>query len=117
MQMMKHITPIIALCLLLALALPTLAQQATPSAAPQQAEVGMPLLRHYTPQEYSGGPLVNSIVQDRRGVLFFGTGNAVLEYDGVTWRKIRVPGNGRSLALDAAGKIWEIGRASCRERV
>lgn len=106
---MKHTTyteSALRLCLLLALALPTLTQPATPSAAPQQAEVGMPLLRHYPPQEYSGAPQVVSIVQDRRGVLFFGIADAVLEYDGVTWRKIRVPGFGRSLALDAAGKIW-----------
>lgn len=104
--MMKHTTPIIALCLLLALALPAFSQQAVQRAAPPQAEIGMPLLRNYTPKEYNGEPQVWSILQDRRGVLYFGVPRAVLEYDGVTWRKIRVPGHGRSLALDAAGKIW-----------
>jgi signal transduction histidine kinase len=104
--MMKHTTPIIALCLLLALALSALAQQPTPSAAPPQAEIGMPLLRNYTPKEYGGNPLVWSLLQDRRGVLYFCVGGTVVEYDGVTWRKIRVPGTGRSLALDITGKIW-----------
>ncbi len=99
--MLKHTITTIALALLL-----LTSQAQTPPLLPPKAEVGMPLLRHYPPQEYSGAPSVWSIVQDRRGVLFFGLENAVLEYDGVTWRKIRVPGFGRSLALDAAGKIW-----------
>jgi signal transduction histidine kinase len=102
--MRKHTITTLAVFFLWLLLLTAQAQ--TPPPLERQAEVGMPLLRHYPPQEYSGGPSVWSIVQDRRGVLFFGVGNAVLEYDGVTWRKIRVPGNGRSLALDAAGKIW-----------
>ncbi|HEX4948095.1 MAG TPA: hypothetical protein VFZ34_15595, partial [Blastocatellia bacterium] len=104
--MMKHTTPIIALCLLLALALPAFSQQPTQQAAPQQAEIGMPLLRNYTPKEYGSTPTVWSILQDRRGLLYVGTTNALLEYDGVTWRKIRIPSSGRSLALDATGKIW-----------
>jgi len=67
----------------------------------------MPELRNYTPKEYSGGPQVWNILQDRRGVLFFAMAAGVLEYDGVTWRKIPVPsGVVRSLSMDAAGKVW-----------
>lgn len=68
----------------------------------------MPVLRNYTSREYGAAdPAVWSVLQDRRGVLFFGVSNMVLEYDGVTWRKIPVPSAVvRSLAMDATGKIW-----------
>ena len=86
---------------LIALALPPLCPAQTP------AEVGAPVLRNYAPKEYGADPQVWSILQDRRGVLLFGVDNNVLEYDGVTWRKIPVPSSViRSLAMDAAGKIW-----------
>jgi len=65
------------------------------------------VLRNYAPKEYGADPQVWSVLQDRRGVLFFGVDNNVLEYDGVTWRKIPVPSSViRSLAMDATGKIW-----------
>ncbi len=87
---------------LLALALPPLCLAQTP------AEVGMPVLRNYTPRDYGGyTPDVWSILQDRRGVLFFGSEVIILEYDGVTWRKIPVPSAiARSLSMDDKGKIW-----------
>ena len=49
-------------------------------------EVGFPIIRNYTPKEYNNAPQVFSIVQDQRGVLYFGVGDGVMEYDGVTWR-------------------------------
>ena len=85
---------------LLVCALPSLC-----SAQPQ-AEIGMPVLRNYTSKEYSNDPQVWSILQDRRGVLFFGTSSSILEYDGVTWRTIHAPSTVRSLVMDAAGRIW-----------
>ncbi len=73
----------------------------------QQAELGTPVLRNYTAKETNGANQVWAIIQDRRGVLFFGTSNSVVEYDGVTWRRIPLPSSvARSFAMDAAGKIW-----------
>jgi signal transduction histidine kinase/CheY-like chemotaxis protein len=71
-------------------------------------EVGMPVLRNYSPREYGSiDPSVWCVLQDRRGVVYFGIGNTVVEYDGVTWRKIPVPSATiRSLAMDDQGKIW-----------
>ena len=66
------------LALLAGLALPKL------SPAQQQAELGTPVLRNYTAKETNGANQVWAIIQDRRGVLFFGTSNSVVEYDGVT---------------------------------
>jgi hypothetical protein len=92
---------------LLACALPCLAAgQQSPAKAPP-SEIGAPPLRNYTPKEYGAQPQVWTIAQDRRGVMYFGVAELILEYDGVTWRKIRVPSSiVRSLAMDAAGRIW-----------
>lgn len=49
-----------------------------------------------------------TILQDRRGVMYMGvSGSELVEYDGVSWRKIDVGmDNVRSLAMDDAGRIW-----------
>jgi hypothetical protein len=87
---------------LLALILPPFCPAQTP------AEVGMPVLRNYSPRDYGSlDPNIWCILQDRRGVLYFGASNVVLEYDGVAWRKISIPSaTVRSLTLDDQGKIW-----------
>ncbi len=53
-----------------------------------------------------------TILQDRRGVMYFGSDSVILEYDGVTWRKIFLPTDVvRSLAVDDTGRIWVGGAA------
>jgi signal transduction histidine kinase/DNA-binding response OmpR family regulator len=69
-------------------------------------EIGMPLLRNYTPKDYNGTSQVFAMIQDRRGVLYFGNESNLLEYDGAAWRKVPIPGTSRSLAIDSAGTIW-----------
>ncbi|HEV8043164.1 MAG TPA: GAF domain-containing protein [Bryobacteraceae bacterium] len=89
------------LAILAGLTLPALC-----SAQPQ-AELGLPVLRNYPIRATNGGSQIWTAVQDRRGVLYFGIEKAVLEYDGVTWRRIPVPSSVvRSSAVDGAGKIW-----------
>jgi signal transduction histidine kinase/CheY-like chemotaxis protein/ligand-binding sensor domain-containing protein len=70
--------------------------------------MGLPVLDNYSARDYKGGPQVWAILQDRRGVMYFGhSGSNIHEYDGVTWRKIEVPSTTtRSLALDDKGRIW-----------
>jgi signal transduction histidine kinase/CheY-like chemotaxis protein len=97
--------------LTLALALPSFAQggSAGPSDAPApHPEVGIPVLLNYSVKNYNGGPQIWTTLQDRRGIMYFGfSGSAILEYDGVTWRKIFTPSTTvRSLAMDDSGKIW-----------
>jgi signal transduction histidine kinase/CheY-like chemotaxis protein len=76
--------------------------------APATMESGMPVLENHPVREYNGTVQVWTILQDRRGLIYFGTsGGDVIQYDGVTWRKIFAPTNSlRSLAMDDAGKIW-----------
>src|ERR1700728_704172 len=77
------------------------------SPAQQQTELGMPVLHNYSSKDSNVPSQAWSIIQDRRGVLFFGGQNAATEYDGVTWRRLPVPSNVvRSFAMDSTGKIW-----------
>jgi signal transduction histidine kinase/CheY-like chemotaxis protein len=78
------------------------------SAGPQATEIGTPVLENFSPRDYNSSGQIWTILQDRRGVMYFGnSGGTILEYDGVTWRKIFVPSSvTRSLAMDETGKIW-----------
>jgi signal transduction histidine kinase/CheY-like chemotaxis protein len=82
-------------------------------AAPAQAEVGMPVLENYSARVYNGAPQIWTILEDKRGIMYFGTsGGDLMEYDGVTWRKIFTNSSVvRSLALDDSGKVWVGGNA------
>ena len=81
-----------------------------PPAGPagRHPEAGGPLLRLYPPEVYKGFGQNWILLQDKRGVIYVGTTNGVLEYDGVTWRKILTPARAtvRSLAADASGRIY-----------
>ena len=81
---------------------------ATLLSAPRAAEAGRPFVRKYLPGEY-GAPEQNwAIVQDDRGVIYVGNNVGVLEYDGASWRLIRMPNKTtvRSLAKDGQGRIY-----------
>ena len=64
---------------------------------------GIPITKNYSPQEYNAAEQNWAVVQDQRGVMYFGNNDdGVLEYDGNNWRKIPIPNNSRiySLAID-----------------
>ena len=70
-------------------------------------EVGMPVIENYSTKDFNAIPQTWTILQDHRGVMYFGNAGVILEFDGVTWRKIFIPSSiVRSLAIDDAGKIW-----------
>lgn len=75
-----------------------------------QGEAGIPFSRHYTAKEYDGSSQIWTVLQDKRGVLYFGgSEGGILEYDGVTWRKIPLTHEGltvRSLDIDNNGTIF-----------
>ena len=68
----------------------------------------MPILESHSYKEFSASPQVWTIMQDRRGVMYMGlSGSEIVEYDGVSWRRIDVGmDNVRSLAMDDTGRIW-----------
>ena len=97
-----------AVCLLTAT---VLAQApATPQPVPtgRHPEAGGLLIRNYPPDAYDGGAQNWGLLQDARGVIYVASTSALLEYDGVTWRKILTPTRTtiRSLAADVSGRIY-----------
>ncbi len=78
------------------------------SASTNLNEQGRPFIRNYTPKEYGALPQNWAVIQDLRGVMYFGNWNGVLEYDGATWRLISTPNKSgvRSFAMDERGRIY-----------
>jgi len=71
-------------------------------------EYGVPFIRFFGPKEYSASAQNWAIAQDRRGLLYFGNNDGLLEYDGAGWRLIRTTlgSSVRSLAVDDGGRVY-----------
>ena len=77
-------------------------------ASAKPAEVGIPVAETHSYKEFNDFGQIWEILQDKRGIMYFGHGGpTLLEYDGVTWRKIAMPGTqSRSMDMDSSGRIW-----------
>jgi signal transduction histidine kinase/DNA-binding response OmpR family regulator/ligand-binding sensor domain-containing protein len=69
---------------------------------------GIPFIQNYSPKEYKQHEQNWSIVQDNRGIMYFGNSHGLLEYDGISWRFIKTtnPDIVRSLAVDDSNNIF-----------
>lgn len=69
---------------------------------------GLPYIQNYSRLDYGGSSQVWAITQDYRGVMYFGNYEGVLEFDGVSWRKIQSINNStiRSMDVDVNGVIY-----------
>jgi signal transduction histidine kinase/ligand-binding sensor domain-containing protein len=110
MMMRKFFSRII---LLASIFLPTAAftqsqSSLSDSSTTNHREIGIPYLRNYSPKDYNAGAQNWAIVQDNRGVMYFGNNSGVLEYDGISWRLIPTINHTavRSLAIDGNDKIY-----------
>jgi serine phosphatase RsbU (regulator of sigma subunit)/ligand-binding sensor domain-containing protein len=69
-----------------------------------------PPVVNYSTQQYGKdrNPEIWCAVQDKRGVVYFGTGNGVLEYDGMQWNFIEVQQGAyvRAIAVDSSGVVY-----------
>ena len=74
----------------------------TARAADPALEVGRPFLQNFALRDYHAHNQNWAAVQDADGVMYFGNKGVVLEYDGVSWRKIVVGQTTfvRGLAID-----------------
>ncbi len=85
-----------------------------PLLADLSPEAGSFSFQTYSPKSYGASPQNWTIVQDSRGVLYFGNTDGVLEYDGETWR--RIPLDNRSgapaLAVDSKGAVYVGGQGT-----
>ncbi|MTI30344.1 ATP-binding protein, partial [Xanthovirga aplysinae] len=71
-------------------------------------EKGIPLLRNYPLEEYDSGSQNWAIIHDKRGVVYFGNEEGILEYDGENWRQIKTSNESavRSLGRSKDGTIF-----------
>jgi signal transduction histidine kinase/DNA-binding response OmpR family regulator len=68
-------------------------------------------IKNYTPQTYDSFPQNWCILQDHRGVIYTANQGGILEFDGVSWRTIKIPsGFVRSMDITSDGTIYIGGR-------
>ena len=74
----------------------------------QSVEVGRPLMKVYSHKDYNSSRVNWSIIQDKRGILYVGNENDILEFDGNSWHKIEVPNSEivRTMDVSADGTIY-----------
>ncbi|HTA83292.1 MAG TPA: SpoIIE family protein phosphatase [Bacteroidia bacterium] len=74
----------------------------------KQNETGMYNIRNYSAKEYNLVPQNFAVVQDARGVLYFGNNSGILEYDGHNWDTIMTQEELpiHSLTIDSKGVIY-----------
>jgi serine phosphatase RsbU (regulator of sigma subunit) len=83
----------------------------------------IPYIKNYNPKDYNSGTDNWAIVQDKRGVMYFGNANGVLEYNGKHWRQYANSNQSRirSIGIDKnniiyVGGVGEIGYLDCDRR-
>ena len=71
-------------------------------------EKGEYLGTYYSPKKYNGHSQIWCITEDKRGVMYFGTTESIIEYDGVKWRKIFSSNASiiRDIDIDTSGRIF-----------
>jgi len=74
----------------------------------QVQDLGAPIINNYEPEQYKASSQNWVAVQDRRGIMYFGNANGILEFDGQRWQLIPTQGNAtiRALTCGADGMIY-----------
>jgi signal transduction histidine kinase/DNA-binding NarL/FixJ family response regulator len=68
---------------------------------------GFKYIGNFTAKEYDEQPQNWAVLQDKRGIIYAGNHGCLLEFDGISWRKIDIPNRCvRSMAIDDAGNIY-----------
>lgn len=73
-----------------------------------QNERGVLNIRNYSPQEYGAHAQNLCIIQDKRGIMYFGNNRGVLQYDGSFWELIKVENETSvsALGVDSLGRVY-----------
>lgn len=83
---------------------------------PVKGETGTPHVKVFPPNAFSGeyvsGPQNAGIIQSKKGLMYFGNGYGILEFDGYYWRMIKGSSSlsPRSFALDSKGTVYAGGK-------
>lgn len=107
-RLLRHILTLSVFALGAAVVPPARAQGFGDPAEPDRREAGRPLMRHFAARDYGAHHQMWVGVEDALGLPHFGNRGCVLEFDGVEWQRIEVPGTTfvRGLALGSDGKIY-----------
>ncbi|HOT98635.1 MAG TPA: ATP-binding protein [bacterium] len=72
------------------------------------AETGTPFMSLYSAVQTGGHTQNYAFAQDNRGIIYVGNGYGIQEFDGSTWRMIKIPNGSfvRSFAKDSSGRIY-----------
>ncbi len=64
--------------------------------------------KYFSPKEYNASAGNWCIAQDKSGIMYFGNSQGLLEFDGTTWREIKIPFSAlvRTITADDNGKIY-----------
>src|SRR2546423_3795542 len=78
------------------------------SIAQSNAEKGVPFITNYFAKDYKASPQNWAIIEDDRGIMYFGNSYGLLQYDGVNWHKMTSGVNSivRCLSKDKNGQIY-----------
>ena len=68
-------------------------------------DASVPFIRNYRTNEYKASQQNWAIAQDKRGILYFGNNDGLLEFDGVSWRLISLTGV-RSILVDSTARVY-----------
>lgn len=71
----------------------------------QPEEYGTPIVENFHPKKYGYESQNFSIIQDKKGFLYFGNVSGILQYDGINWNLIDVVGIPR-FASDDEGNVY-----------
>lgn len=70
-------------------------------------ETGKALLQHFSGRDYEASSQNWAVLQDGQGLLYVGNNEVLLEYDGISWRKVAgTQGGVLALALARDGRIY-----------
>jgi serine phosphatase RsbU (regulator of sigma subunit)/ligand-binding sensor domain-containing protein len=71
-------------------------------------EKGFRKIWNFSHDDYNAHEQNWAVLQGKNGLMYFGNNTCLLEYDGISWNKIKVPKDMaiRSLAMDSNGKIY-----------
>ncbi|MBN2891901.1 MAG: SpoIIE family protein phosphatase [Bacteroidales bacterium] len=67
---------------------------------------GIPFVKNYSPNDYKAGTSNWAIIQDNRGIMYFGNSSGILEFDGTSWNMIAKGVSAITFEKDKEGKIY-----------
>lgn len=70
---------------------------------------GVPIIKNFKAEDYSGGSRIYSILSTEEGILYAGDKNGILEFDGENWHKIHCGFTVSSLAIDSSNVVHVAG--------